>query len=154
MIGTHTLENNSNTIDEPNKLTEEEASRYDRQMRLWGLEAQQRYINMESVASTSKLKIDEFDRMRNATILVVRLKGTATEAIKNMVLAGIGKLVIVDSENVTEEDLGAGFFFRDEDVGKKVRFYYLTLQSVRPFTGNISGCIIRGLTLPNRELKA
>lgn len=60
--------------------------------------------------------------MRNATILVIRLQGTATEAIKNMVLAGIGKLVIVDSEEVTEEDLGAGFLFRDEDVGKKVRF--------------------------------
>jgi ubiquitin-like 1-activating enzyme E1 A len=60
--------------------------------------------------------------MRNATILVVRLKGTATEAIKNMVLAGIGKLVIVDSEEVTEEDLGAGFFFRDQDVGQNVRF--------------------------------
>ncbi|KAG5646536.1 hypothetical protein DXG03_003303 [Asterophora parasitica] len=81
-----------------NSLTEEEASRYDRQMRLWGLEAQQ--------------------RMRNATILVVRLKGTATEAIKNMVLAGIGRLIIVDNEDVTEEDLGAGFLFRDEDVGK------------------------------------
>jgi hypothetical protein len=25
-------------------LTEEEASRYDRQMRLWGIEAQQRYV--------------------------------------------------------------------------------------------------------------
>lgn len=60
--------------------------------------------------------------MRNATILVVRLRGTATEAIKNMVLAGIGKLIIVDNEEVTEEDLGAGFLFRDEDVGKKVRF--------------------------------
>ena len=62
--------------------------------------------------------------MRNATILVVRLKGTATEAIKNMVLAGIGKLIVVDSEEVTEEDLGAGFFFRDEDIGKKVRAPY------------------------------
>ncbi|TFK27985.1 hypothetical protein FA15DRAFT_665739 [Coprinopsis marcescibilis] len=80
-------------------LTEEEASRYDRQMRLWGIEAQQ--------------------RMRNATILVIRLKGIATEAIKNMVLAGIGKLIILDGEDVSEEDLGAGFFFRDEDVGKK-----------------------------------
>lgn len=58
--------------------------------------------------------------MRGATILVVRLKGTATEVIKNIVLAGIGKLVISDDEVVTEEDLGAGFFFRDEDVGKKV----------------------------------
>ena len=86
--------------------------------------------------------------MRNATILVVRLKGTATEAIKNMVLAGIGKLVIVDTEEVAEEDLGAGFLFRDEDVGKKVRFHHLTFRSGRSFTGN------RDLTPPNRELKA
>lgn len=58
--------------------------------------------------------------MRNATILIVNLKGVATEAIKNIVLAGVGKLVILDGENVAEEDLGAGFFFRDEDVGRKV----------------------------------
>lgn len=62
--------------------------------------------------------------MRNASILVVRLKGVATEAIKNIVLAGIGKLVIVDDQDVSEEDLGAGFFFRDEDVGKKVCTMY------------------------------
>jgi ubiquitin-like 1-activating enzyme E1 A len=84
---------------DPVQITEDEAAVYDRQIRLWGLEAQQ--------------------RMRNATILVIRLRGTATEAIKNIVLAGIGKLVIYDSEEVKEEDLGAGFFFRDEDVGKK-----------------------------------
>lgn len=58
--------------------------------------------------------------MRNATILVLRLRGVATEAIKNIVLAGIGKLLVVDTETVSEEDLGAGFFFRDEDVGQKV----------------------------------
>jgi ubiquitin-like 1-activating enzyme E1 A len=60
--------------------------------------------------------------MRNARILVVGLRGTATEVIKNLVLAGIGTLVIVDGGDVNEEDLGAGFFFRDDDVGKKVRF--------------------------------
>ena len=63
--------------------------------------------------------------MRNATILVVRLRAVATEAIKNMVLAGIGKLIIIDSDSVSEEDLGAGFFFRDEDVGLKVRGFQL-----------------------------
>ncbi|KAK2465202.1 hypothetical protein APHAL10511_002556 [Amanita phalloides] len=83
---------------QPDDLSEEEANRYDRQMRLWGIEAQQ--------------------RMRNATILVVRLRGVATEAVKNMVLAGIGRLILVDGETVAEEDLGAGFFFRDTDVGK------------------------------------
>ena len=30
-------------------LTEEEASRYDRQMRLWGIEAQQRYVERFSI---------------------------------------------------------------------------------------------------------
>jgi molybdopterin/thiamine biosynthesis adenylyltransferase len=60
--------------------------------------------------------------MRNATILVVNLRGVATETIKNIVLAGIGKLIIWDCEDVAAEDLGVGFFFRDEDVGKKVCF--------------------------------
>ncbi|KAJ7505451.1 hypothetical protein B0H11DRAFT_2340356 [Mycena galericulata] len=69
-------------------LTEEEVGRLDRQIRVWGFEAQQRL-------------------------------GTATEVIKNIVLSGIGKLVIMDGEQVVEEDLGSGFFFRDEDVGKK-----------------------------------
>jgi ubiquitin-like 1-activating enzyme E1 A len=58
--------------------------------------------------------------MRNATILVANLRGVATETIKNIVLAGICKLIILDCEDVAAEDLGAGFFFRDEDVGKKV----------------------------------
>lgn len=70
--------------------------------------------------------------MRNATILVLTLKGLATEVVKNIVLAGVGKLIIADNEDVKEEDLGTGFFFRDEDVGQKVRF--LTLgHDRRPF---------------------
>ncbi|KAI0771138.1 hypothetical protein BD413DRAFT_62838 [Trametes elegans] len=97
----------------PLSITEDEAAVYDRQIRLWGLEAQQ--------------------RMRNATILVVKLKGVATEAIKNIVLAGIGKLVVFDTDDVTEEDLGAGFFFRDEDVGhKRVDAAKARIESLNP----------------------
>jgi len=81
----------------PTAITEDEAALYDRQIRLWGLEAQQ--------------------RMRNATIVVVNLKGLATEVIKNVVLAGIGNLVVVEAADVSEEDLGAGFFFTESDVG-------------------------------------
>lgn len=92
--------------------------------------------------------------MRNATILVVNLKGTATEAIKNMVLAGIGKLVIVDGGKVSEEDLGAGFFFRDEDVGNNVRFLHSFL-GYRIFNGNFSVVLWnRGLTRQSREWRA
>jgi len=70
---------------------------YDRQIRLWGLEAQ--------------------NRMRSAHVLVVGLTGVATEVIKNIVLAGIGSLTILDAGVVREEDLSASFFFRDTDVG-------------------------------------
>jgi ubiquitin-like 1-activating enzyme E1 A len=59
-------------------------------------------------------------RMRTASVLLVTLRGLSTEVAKNIVLAGIGKLTVVDSADVSPEDLGSGFFFRDEDVGKKV----------------------------------
>jgi len=80
-------------------ITEDEAALYDRQIRLWGFDAQ--------------------TRMRNASVLVLSLRGTACEVIKNIVLAGIGTLRIADDELVSEEDLGAGFFYREEDVGTK-----------------------------------
>ncbi|WVQ84401.1 hypothetical protein IAT38_006553 [Cryptococcus sp. DSM 104549] len=82
------------------QITEDEASLYDRQIRLWGLEAQ--------------------NRMRSSTVLVLSLRSLAHETIKNLVLAGIGRLIVADSDVVTSEDLGAGFLFREENgaVGK------------------------------------
>ncbi|KAH7103459.1 hypothetical protein BKA62DRAFT_62194 [Auriculariales sp. MPI-PUGE-AT-0066] len=103
----------SATPNAPVSITEDEAALYDRQIRLWGLEAQQ--------------------RMRNAAILVIGLKGVATETIKNIVLAGIGRLVVLDPENLTGEDLGAGFFFRDDEVGqKRVDAAKPRIQSLNP----------------------
>ena len=59
--------------------------------------------------------------MRNASVLIVNLRGLAAEVCKNIVLAGIGKLTIADERNVAEEDLGSGYFFRESDFGSKVR---------------------------------
>ena len=73
-------------------------------------------------------------RMRNATVVVINLKGLATEVIKNIVLAGIGKLVVVDREVVVEEDLGAGFFFTEEDVGKNVSTAHIRQSNAPHFT--------------------
>lgn len=58
--------------------------------------------------------------MRSSTVLILSLRSLAHETIKNLVLAGIGRLIIADSDVVTEEDLGSGFLFREEDnaVGK------------------------------------
>lgn len=58
--------------------------------------------------------------MRNATICIINLQGVATEVIKNIVLAGIGRLIVIDSNKIAEGDLGAGFFFRDDEIGQMV----------------------------------
>ncbi|WFD00060.1 E1 ubiquitin-activating enzyme [Malassezia yamatoensis] len=91
-------------------VTEDEAALYDRQIRLWGLEAQ--------------------NRMRSAHVVIYGLSSVATEVIKNIVLSGIGRLTIVDANPVLEEDLGAGFFFRDSDVGE-LRIADAVLQRIQ-----------------------
>lgn len=64
----------------------------------------------------------DFCRMRSSTILLLTLRALSQEAIKNLVLAGVGRLIVMDDQVVSERDLGAGLLFREEDgdVGKKV----------------------------------
>ena len=80
----------------------EEAALYDRQLRLWGSEAQ--------------------SRIRQARIVIAPFEGgVAAEVAKNLVLAGVKELILVDDGLVGEESLAAGgFIWRADDVGKKV----------------------------------
>lgn len=63
-------------------------------------------------------------RMRNSKILLITMRGLANEVAKNLVLAGIGSLTVMDPEVVEEDDLGASFFFSEEHVGQNVRHFY------------------------------
>ncbi|KAK3379815.1 hypothetical protein B0T24DRAFT_590344 [Lasiosphaeria ovina] len=76
-------------------ISADEIALYDRQIRLWGMKAQ--------------------EKIRNARILLITMKALANEIAKNLVLAGIGSLTVVDHETVTEADLGAQFFLSTED---------------------------------------
>lgn len=60
--------------------------------------------------------------MRSSTILVITLRSLAQETIKNLVLSGVGRMIVMDDKEVTEMDLGAGLLFREDDgaVGQKV----------------------------------
>jgi ubiquitin-like 1-activating enzyme E1 A len=49
------------------------------------------------------------------------MRALANEIAKNLVLAGIGSLTVLDSSIVVEDDLGAQFFVSEEDIGKNVR---------------------------------
>ncbi|KAF1966464.1 hypothetical protein BU23DRAFT_584394 [Bimuria novae-zelandiae CBS 107.79] len=85
-------------IAQAETVSADEIALYDRQIRLWGLEAQ--------------------NRIRNANILLVNIKALANEIAKNLVLAGIGSITIADHELASDEDLGAQFFISEADVGK------------------------------------
>lgn len=81
------------------KLGEDEIALYDRQIRLWGLEAQ--------------------TNIRSARVLLINIGSIGTEITKNIVLSGIGHFSILDNNHiVTEEDLGSQFLLSKEDVGK------------------------------------
>ncbi|GAB5358546.1 hypothetical protein AAMO2058_000467400 [Amorphochlora amoebiformis] len=79
-------------------ISEEEVKLYDRQIRIWGMEAQR--------------------RMRNSRVCIVALQGTAVETIKNLVLAGVGELVILDEEKTTTRDLETNYFLTAADIGR------------------------------------
>lgn len=59
-------------------------------------------------------------RMRNAHILLVTIRALANEVAKNLVLAGIGSLTVLDPDTVAEDDLGGQFFIGEEHVGMNV----------------------------------
>lgn len=49
-------------------------------------------------------------KIQSANILLITLKALGTEITKNLVLAGVGSLTILDDGLITESDLGAQFF--------------------------------------------
>ena len=59
--------------------------------------------------------------MGKSKVLIVGLKGLAVELIKNIVLAGVGNITIIDHNTVNPEDLGVNFFLTANDIGKNVK---------------------------------
>ncbi|KAJ3412040.1 serine/threonine-protein kinase M1 [Chytridiales sp. JEL 0842] len=88
------------TTSKDELISVEEMALYDRQIRLWGLEAQ--------------------TKMRRASILIVGVTGLTNEICKNIVLAGVGSLTIADERSASAEDLGAQFFLGEDAVGKNI----------------------------------
>ncbi|XP_023519116.1 SUMO-activating enzyme subunit 1B-1-like isoform X2 [Cucurbita pepo subsp. pepo] len=107
------------------ELTEQETQLYDRQIRVWGADAQR--------------------RLSKAHVLVCGIKGTVAEFCKNIVLAGIGSLTLVDNRLVTEEALSANFLIPpDEGVfgGKTVA--ELCCDSLKDFNPMVRVSALKG----------
>jgi len=86
------------TPKEAPTITEDEAALYDRQIRLWGLDAQR--------------------RLRGACVLMIGAGGLAAEVSKNIVLSGIKSLTLMDDALVSKEDFCNQFFISRADLGK------------------------------------
>lgn len=92
-------------------LTQDEAELYDRQIRLWGVNAQ--------------------GRIRESKVLMLGFNGVASEVAKILVLAGIDTLTIVDDQPLQENDLESNLFcrpsksterqYRTDDVKSKLK---------------------------------
>eukprot|EP00392_Amoebophrya_sp_AT5.2_P001985 g1990.t1 len=83
-------------------LSATEAVHYDRQLRVWGVAAQQ--------------------RLSQSILLFKTVDGVAMEVLKNLALAGVGKILVAleDPQNlVTIQDVETNFLLRAEDIGKE-----------------------------------
>jgi len=78
-------------------ITEDEAALYDRQIRLWGVDAQKKLLA--------------------SRILLINMSGLAAEISKNLVLSGINSLTLLDSNDVSEEDTKMNFLLPNSTVG-------------------------------------
>jgi molybdopterin/thiamine biosynthesis adenylyltransferase len=57
------------------------------------------------------------ERLGKATILVVGAGALGNELVKNLLLMGIGRVLVVDMDNVENSNLARCMFFRSEDEG-------------------------------------
>jgi hypothetical protein len=96
------------------ELSASEATQYDRQIRLWGLDAQR--------------------RIRDADVLVIGASGVAAELCKNVVLAGIHSLTLLDHRQVTLEALSAQFLIGPDQLGENVSLRFVVCCFRSQFT--------------------
>ncbi|KAI5805112.1 hypothetical protein EDC01DRAFT_627005 [Geopyxis carbonaria] len=82
----------------PHGLPSSKEKKYDRQLRLWGANGQ--------------------NRLEASHIALFNASAAGCELLKNLVLPGIGQFTIIDDRIVEEADLGTNFFLDEESLGK------------------------------------
>ena len=78
------------------------------QIRLWGLDAQK--------------------RLRAARVLVAGMRGLGNEVTKNLVLAGVNSMTILDHEKMTKEDCVSSFLGKSHYKSKQTAAKIVNLQ--------------------------
>lgn len=81
-------------------IPKDEMDVYDRQIRLWGIDAQK--------------------RIRTSHVLLIHIRELAEEIAKNLILAGVGTLTLLDGERIKDIDSKPHFCIKPSDIGKTV----------------------------------
>uniref|UniRef100_A0A8I6XK59 Ubiquitin-like 1-activating enzyme E1A n=1 Tax=Hordeum vulgare subsp. vulgare TaxID=112509 RepID=A0A8I6XK59_HORVV len=107
------------------ELTAQETALYDRQIRVWGVDAQK--------------------RLSKAHVLVCGVNGTTIEFCKNIVLAGVGSLSLMDDHIVTEDDLSANFLIpHDESMHGGCSRAEACCESLKDFNPMVRVAVAKG----------
>lgn len=86
--------------------------KYDRQLRLWGAKGQK--------------------ALGDTTVLLIRATAAGTETLKNLVLPGVGNIVVVDDAMVTEDDAASNFFVTFDSSKSRAEVALELLQELNP----------------------
>uniref|UniRef100_A0A3B4TBJ8 SUMO1 activating enzyme subunit 1 n=2 Tax=Seriola TaxID=8160 RepID=A0A3B4TBJ8_SERDU len=92
-------------------ISEEEAAQYDRQIRLWGLDAQK--------------------RLRGSRVLLAGLGGLGAEVAKNLILAGVKGLTLLDHEQVCLTGCSRDLMVRVDQLCSQ--------RNIKVFCGDVHG---------------
>ncbi|OVA09576.1 UBA/THIF-type NAD/FAD binding fold [Macleaya cordata] len=108
------------------ELTEQETALYDRQIRVWGVDAQR--------------------RLSKSHILVSGITGTIVEFCKNIVLAGVGSVTLMDDRMVTEEAIWANFLIPpDENMPSGRSLAEVCFDALREFNPMVHVSVEKGI---------
>ena len=66
-------------------------------------------------------------------ILLINAGAVGSEALKNLVLPGVGKFTVLDDKIVNHEDLGVNFFVTTDQIGRKRAEVIIFLKSFQIF---------------------
>lgn len=94
------------------QITDDEAQLYDRQIRLWGVDAQK--------------------RLRQANIAFAGVDGVGSEIIKNLVLAGINSITLLDDKLVDRFDTTSNLFTHRSIGQNRAQVASKYVQSLNP----------------------
>ena len=82
----------------PSGVPSSREKKYDRQLRLWGSNGQ--------------------NRLEASHIALFGASATGCEILKNLILPSVGRFTVIDDRIVEESDLGVNFFLDEASLGK------------------------------------